>query len=198
MPINGNDIRVQKAEIRDQSKLLRNSLSSDDKHRLDQKIANRLLNLWYFREAELLLSYVSNSIEVDSRFIIRQALDQGKLVAVPRCVEGTRNIDFYIIKSLDELSEGSFGIYEPSENKINKLMNFSNCICIVPALSFDLNGYRIGYGKGYYDRFFSKKSLITIGICYDACVYKDLPHGKYDKKIDIIVTESRIINLNKY
>jgi 5-formyltetrahydrofolate cyclo-ligase len=195
MPINSNDIRVQKTIIRDESKAFRQNLSVDEKLRLDRKIANRLLNLWYFREIDLLLTYVSNSIEVDTKFIIQQALAQGKHVAVPRCVNGTRYLEFYLINSLQELEKGSFGLLEPPENIYNKLTDFSGALCIVPALAFDSNGFRLGFGKGYYDRFLSNSNFKTIGMCYDSCIFNELPHGKFDRKVSMIVTESRIIDL---
>ena len=195
MPINNNDIRVQKTLIRDESKAFRQNLSFDEKQRLDRKIENRLLNLWYFREVDLLLTYVSNSIEVDTKFIIQQALAQGKHVAVPRCVAGTRNLEFYLINSLEVLATGSFGLLEPPVNTCEKLTDFSGALCIVPALAFDPNGYRLGFGKGYYDRFLSNSNFKTIGICYDSCIFNELPHGKYDKKVNMIVTESRIVDI---
>lgn len=195
MPINNNDIRAQKTLLRNESKVFRSTLTDDEKYRLDRKIANRLLNLWYFRENDLLLTYVSNQIEVDTKFVIQQAFEQNKRVAVPRCLEGTRNMDFYLIKSLNDLSKGSFGILEPSEAQCEKLTDFSGGICIVPALAFDPNGFRLGFGKGYYDRFLSNTHVKTVGICYDGCIFEELPHGKYDRKVSMIVTESRIIDL---
>lgn len=193
MPVNGYDIRFQKTLIRNKSKQLRTDMPVHEKQRLDNKIANRLLNIWYFREAELLLTYVSNSIEVDTLFIIQQAINQGKQVAVPRCVEGTRNLDFFLINSLNDLEKGSFGILEPNENKCEKLTDTAGGLSIVPALAFDKNGFRLGFGKGYYDRFLSNKKIKTVGICYDFCLFDEIPRGKYDKKIDMLVTESKII-----
>jgi 5-formyltetrahydrofolate cyclo-ligase len=197
MPENNSDIRVQKNLIREKSKSFRKILSSEEKLRLDRKIANRLLNLWNFRGNKLLITYVSNSIEVDTKFIIRQAIEQGKRVAVPRCIEGTRNMEFYLINSLNDLLAGSFGILEPSDKLCEKLVDLSEGLCIVPALAFDSNGFRLGFGKGYYDRFLSNTNISTVGICYDGCVFEELPHGKFDRKVDMIVTESRIIDIIK-
>lgn len=195
MPINYNDIRELKNRIRDESKLFRENLSVDKKLRLDQKIANKLLNLWYFRERELILTYVSNQIEIDTSFIINKSLEQGKKVAVPRCINGTSNMDFYIIETFEELSAGSFGILEPADCIGKKVLDYESGLCIVPALSFDENGFRLGFGKGYYDRFLSNVNVNTVGLCYDDCIYEKLPHGRYDKKVDMIVTESRIIEI---
>jgi 5-formyltetrahydrofolate cyclo-ligase len=191
------DIRVQKNIFREKSKDYREKLTIEEKSRLDQKIANRFLNLWHFRECELLMTYVSNSIEVDTKFIIKQAFERSKRVAVPLCIGGTRNIDFYLINSLDDLSAGTFGVLEPSAETCEKLTDFEKALCIVPALSYDIGGYRLGFGKGYFDRFLTDVDIRTIGICYDACLFDEVPRGRYDKKVNMIVTESRIIDLSQ-
>lgn len=190
------DIRVQKNIFREKSKGYRESLSTEEKRRLDQKISNRFLNLWYFRDSDLLMIYVSTLIEVDTNAIILRALESGKRVAVPYCIAGTRNIDFYLINSLDDLELGSFGVLEPVLEKCKKLEDFDGALCIVPALSYDVGGYRLGFGKGYFDRFLSNVDIRKIGICYDSCVFDEVPRGRYDKKVDMIVTESRIIDLS--
>lgn len=189
------DIRVQKNIFRDKSKEYRESLTADEKSRLDQKIKNRFLNLWYFRDCELLMTYVSTQIEVDTISIIQRALESGKQVAVPYCIEGTRNIDYYLIDSLEDLTPGAFGVMEPMVEKCKKLEQFDDALCIVPALSFDESGYRLGFGKGYFDRFLANIDIKKIGICYDSCLFDQVPRGRYDKKVHMIVTESRIIDL---
>ncbi len=66
-------------------------------------------------------------------------------------------------------------------------------ICIVPAFMFDKNGYRLGYGKGYYDRYLSRYEGTTIGICYSENLQTELFHGKYDRSVDLVVTDREII-----
>ena len=66
---------------------------------------------------------------------------------------------------------------------------------MVPALSYDLNGYRLGYGKGYYDRFLSRFAGDTVGLVYESCLCDTLPHGKFDRRAGKIVTEARVINV---
>lgn len=190
------DIRVQKNIFRDKSKEYRESLTADEKLRLDRKITNRFLNLWYFRDCELLMTYVSTAIEVDTIAIIQRAIESGKRVAVPYCIAGTRNIEYYLINSLDDLAPGAFGVMEPMVENCEKLEQFDDALCIVPALSFDVGGYRLGFGKGYFDRFLADIDTKKIGICYDSCLFDKVPRGRYDKKVDMIVTESRIIDLS--
>lgn len=190
-----NDIRPLKQKLRAESKLYRNELSSNEKAELDSKISDRLFNTWQYKSCEVLLTYVSTEIEVDTREIIPHALADGKRVAVPRCIDNTRLMDFYFIKDFDDLESGYMGVLEPIPEKCEKITDFSKGLCIVPALMFDLYGYRLGYGKGYYDRFLSNFCGETLGICYNRCVREKLPHGKFDKCVERIITQSRIITV---
>lgn len=190
-----NDIRPLKQKLRAESKLYRNELSSNEKAELDSKISDRLFNTWQYKSCEVLLTYVSTEIEVDTREIISRALADGKRVAVPRCIDSTRLMDFYFIKDFDDLESGYMGVLEPIPEKCEKMTDFSKGLCIVPALMFDLYGYRLGYGKGYYDRFLSNFCGETLGICYNRCVREKLPHGKFDKCVERIITQSRIITV---
>ncbi len=193
-----NDIRPIKQKLRSESKQYRRSLDSEYKNILDNKIANRLFNTWQYRESEIILCYVSTEIEVNTETVITRALADGKKVAVPRCVENTRFMEFYFIKSFDDLESGFMGVLEPIPEKCEKMTDFTSGLCIVPGLMFDMFGYRLGYGKGYYDRFLLNFCGETLGICYNACVKEQLPHGKYDKRIDKIITQSKMINANKF
>ncbi|MBR2413812.1 MAG: 5-formyltetrahydrofolate cyclo-ligase [Clostridia bacterium] len=186
------DIRPVKMRLRKESKEYRLSLSAEEKQRNDRKIANKLLNLWTFRDAQTLLAYMSTEIEVDTRYLIERAWKLGKKVAVPRCIAGTRNMVFQYISSFDDLENGAFGVLEPIADRCPEVTCFDNCICVVPALVFDKKCFRLGYGKGYYDRFLASFSGAAIGVCYEACRKENIPHGKYDKSLDLFITETRI------
>ncbi len=191
------DIRPIKKEMRAQAKENRLSMDSFVKSSLDKKICNRLLNLWAVRETNTFLCYVSTEIEVETKEFIKALLSAGKKVAVPRCEGGPSEMNFYYINSLDELSPGSFGVLEPEPDKAKMLVETENTICIVPAFMFDKSGYRLGYGKGYYDRYLSKYKGSTIGICYSQNIKDELFHGKYDRTVDMIVTEKQIITIKE-
>ncbi len=187
------DIRPYKKELRLKCKNIRLQMSHQEKERLDRKIANKLLNMWIYRESDTIFLYASKDIEVDTFMIINESLKRGKKVALPRCVDGTRDMDFYLIESLDDLENGSFGVLEPIVDKCEKITDFSKGLCVVPALAFDKNGYRLGYGKGYYDRFLSNFKAQTVGICYNSCVQeKELLHGKFDRRVKYLITENNI------
>ena len=178
-----------KNELRNKFKQKRKELSDNDKSTLDNKILNKLLSEKVFFDCETVLTYISTEIEVDTIEFIKHCLEIGKKVAVPKCINGTRQMDFYLINSLDDLEKATFSVLEPKANKCSKLTDYSNSICIIPGLVFDLKGYRLGYGKGYYDRFLSYYDGIKVGLCYSFCIISKLIKGKFDKSVDILITD---------
>ncbi len=184
-----SDIRLIKNKIREKSKKFRQQLDSDTKNQLDGMIYEKIIALKPYRACEIILTYVSTSIEVDTLELIKNALAEKKTVAVPRCVPDKREMEFYIISSFDDLEFGTFNVLEPKTDVCEKLTSFKNSLCIVPGLSFDCEGYRIGYGKGYYDRFLSVYDGVTVGICYKKCVEWKFPHGFFDRPVDLLLTE---------
>ena len=188
MPI--TDIRPIKTELRQKYRSLRQSMPPEIKEQKDEAIAAQVRRLWQYQRNSVLLIYVSTSIEVDTFRIIRQAIADGKRVAVPRCIPDTRNMEFYYIRSTDELKPGMFGVLEPDPIAENLYSESDGGLCIVPAFSYDWRGYRLGYGKGYYDRFLSRFEGNMVGICYSECVQRSLPHGRFDRPVELLVTES--------
>lgn len=184
-----SDIRQIKKEKREEIKSWRKALPYDEKAELDRSIAERFFNSYVYKRTEQVFIYVSTAIEVDTVKIIERSLSEGKRVACPRCVDGTREMEFYYINSLDELESGTFGVLEPVPNKENLVTNFSNGVCVVPGLAFDNGGYRLGYGKGYYDRFLSGYNGFTCGLCYSYNVVRYLPHGRFDRNVGLFITD---------
>ncbi|MBR2405708.1 MAG: 5-formyltetrahydrofolate cyclo-ligase [Clostridia bacterium] len=188
MPI--GDIRQLKTRLRAKYRAIRTEMTAEQREHCDSRIAERVRRLWQYRRARQVLTYVSTPIEVDTRRIIAQALADGKRVAVPRCIPDTRQMEFYYISSLDELSPGSFGVDEPQPLPENLVTDLSEGLCIIPAFCYDHTGYRLGYGKGYYDRFLPRFGGNLIGICYSSCVRRHLPHGRFDRPAELLVTEN--------
>ena len=187
MPL--EDIRPIKSELRNRYKALRRNMDSAFKESCDETIAQRVSGLWQYAKNRRLFTYVSTAIEVDTRRIIEKALEDGKTVAVPRCVPGTRTMEFYAISSRQELRPGSFGVLEPEPDPKKLWTDFSEGLCLVPALCYDWKGFRLGYGKGYYDRFLAGFEGNMVGLCYSECVRHKLPHGRYDRPVELLVTE---------
>lgn len=184
------DIREYKKSLRSRCRQLRTSMSAEEKAEKDRKILERIISSKAYLAADIILTYVSTDIEVDTSALIRQALSDRKRVAVPRCIDGTRDMDFYFISGTDCLEKGTFGVMEPVPQKCIKAYAFETALCIIPGLAFDMQGYRLGYGKGYYDRFLSAHTRLTkMGICYCSCTFNELAHGRFDICSDMLVTE---------
>ena len=189
-------IYTEKNDLRAFFKAFRTSLSKEEKTRLDRRIAERFLTLPQYREAKTVLFYVSLPLEINTFSLMEQAFSDGKTVAAPRCVPGTREMEFYILRDICDLAPGAFGVSEPKVDACEKLTDLSRGLCVVPALGFARDGYRLGYGKGYYDRFLARFLGRTVGLVYDACLKERLPHDKFDCKVKQIVTENQIFNID--
>ncbi len=192
------DIRTYKSELRNKYKTIRREMSEEIKKSRDNKIFSHLINLDVYKNSDIVLTYVSTAIEVDTIEFIKYALNDNKTVAVPRCVDGTRDMIFYVIKSLEDLENGTFSVLEPLPEKCERLNEFDGAFCIVPALVYDRYGYRLGYGKGYYDRFLSAHlNMHRIGIGYCCCTATKLIHGRFDVPVEILVTEKYVKTCGK-
>lgn len=137
-----------------------------------------------FINARTVFCYVSATGEAGTHDLIRNLLTE-KEVVVPRCIDKEGNMIGVKINSFDELKEGFFGILEPetSVEFPKDRIDFA----IVPALAFDREGYRLGYGKGYYDRFLSDICPFKLGVCAKEFYLKSIPHDEFDVRMDSVL-----------
>ncbi|MBE6574058.1 MAG: 5-formyltetrahydrofolate cyclo-ligase [Ruminococcaceae bacterium] len=192
-------VREQKNEIRVKYKALRASLDKEHKVVCDHKICKRFLSLASYRYSDILLLYSPIKDEIDISEIALTALRQGKKIAFPKCNTDTNTMTYHYISDLSELTPGAMNIPEPSSSApIFELSDSEKkpTLCLVPALVFDTNGYRIGYGKGYYDRFLCDFKGTTVGLIYADFVLNSIPRGKYDLSVDVLVTEKGVKTTN--
>lgn len=156
---------------------------------LEQKIYNNLIELECVQFCDTFLVYASSPAEVDTRRFISDMLGRGKTVAVPKCVG--KEMIFLSVTSLSVLKKSRFGVDEPESG--DEITDFSGTVCIVPALRFDKEGYRLGWGGGFYDRFLPGYSGTSVGICYEENC-GDVPRDGFDVPVGIVVTENTVIN----
>lgn len=150
----------------------------------DNLIYQKVINNKDILSSKTLLIYISINSEVDTTKIINYFLNT-KNIAVPKIIDN--NMYFCYVKNLNELTSGKYNIPEPTNENI--VTDFDNAICIVPGICYDKENYRVGYGKGYYDRFLSKNKIKTIGLCYKECMIEKIDNDKYDYKIDEVITD---------
>ncbi len=150
----------------------------------DNLIYQKVINNKDILSSKTLLIYISINSEVDTIKIINYFLNT-KNIAVPKIIDN--DMFFCYVTNLNELTSGKYNIPEPTNENI--VTDFDNAICIVPGICYDKENYRIGYGKGYYDRFLSKNKIKTIGLCYKECMIEKIDNDKYDYKIDEVITD---------
>jgi len=197
------ELRRQKNEVRGELLEKRRNIPPKTRVEWDKKIANTLLNSISYRFCDILLIYASMNDEISTGAIIGHALANKKIVACPVSNTADHTLTFKIIKSADELIPGSYNIPEPpaANPDFREFIaaDASNkpplAICVIPCLSYDSDGYRMGYGKGYYDRFLPTFEGTKIGLCYSGFKSAKLPKGKYDVKLDVFITEKGVMVL---
>jgi len=176
-------IAEQKRVLRRELIRRRKELSPDAKAEADERIFHRLLPL--LGQSSGVFTYVSTDIEVDTRRIIQWCFENRKPVATP--VSGDTELTFYPISSFEGLSVGRFGILEPALRE-SPAASDSRSLCIVPALMCDETGLRLGYGRGYYDRFLSGFAGKSAIICY-ADFVGQLPAEPHDRRADYVIID---------
>ena len=194
-------LREEKEELRKKYLEIRRNIDPSLKESMDRKIFTLFTSLISYRYSDTLLLYYPTRGEVDTLPIICAALESGKRVALPVCRENEPRMDYYYISSESDLTRGKFGIPAPRPDleRFDKNGSHKGIVVVVPALAFDRAGYRLGYGKGYYDRFINELSATSIGLIYSSFVANRLPRGRYDLSVDLLVTEKgvRLIENNK-
>jgi len=184
-----------KEELREHILDIRNRYDESKLSSMSQSINNKLNHLSEFKEALNVSTYVSKSKEVGTIDFIMKALRNGKNVLIPIVEKGKKDLRFSQLLGIEELEEGSFGVLEPKENFRRFISGSEVDIAIIPGVVWSIEGHRIGYGKGYYDRYLSSldKNIPTVGLSYDFQLKSKVPVRKHDIGVQIIVTESKII-----
>lgn len=182
-----------KEHIRKEVLEARKLLSFSKKMALSDSITERMTTLSQWKRTDSILLYADFRNEVMTDKMILTALLQGKKVYLPKIMGNDMN--FYRIYGLEDLYAGYMGIREPMELFSEQYhAEEEHTLCITPGAVFDPDGIRIGYGKGYYDRFLSANPIETIiGAAYELQIKENLPFRKEDQKVHGIVTEARTI-----
>lgn len=187
-------IKKQKDDIREEYKERRQTMTAEEKYRRDCALCAAAENLVSFRYAEYVLLYAASADEIDVSRIAEAALERGKKVLFPRCDRKSHTMSYHIVNSLDELVLDETGSAEPPEDApvYDAQNETGGAVCFVPGLVYDRAGYRLGYGKGFYDRYLSAFSGCTIGVVYSDYILPEVPRGRFDVSVDILLTEKGV------
>ena len=143
----------------------------------DGAICRHVLDWEVYRQAKAVFCYVGTDREIDTRPILQDALDRGKVLAAPLCV-ARGAMEARQIRSLEDLVPGKYGILEPRPD------------CpLVPCSTGSRSGRRLGYGGGYYDRFLPRTTCPKALLCRGRLVREDIPTEDHDQLMDFLVTE---------
>jgi len=164
----------------------------------DNSIYEKLIKIVEFDSCKKLFIYVSFDMEINTHKIIKLALEKGKNVYVPKVISKDFGMLAVRLNNLMDLKKNRMGILEPID-KTEIIDPKDIDLAIIPGLAFDLKGNRIGYGGGYYDRFFSdkkKKLPIMIALAYESQVFPQIQEETYDIIVDKIITEKNVYNIS--
>lgn len=178
-----------KQEIRKQLLKLRRSIEDEYWQYATEAISLRVIESDCFREAADLYCYMDFDHEAGTDRILSEAWRLGKNIWLPK-VSG-EEMDFFLVQSRHELVKGAYGILEPFGN--SEIASGTDGLIIVPGIGFDGRHHRIGYGKGYYDRYLKKHPhLVKMGIAFDIQIVEKIPVEETDCGLNYVVTESGI------
>lgn len=193
------EIFNEKKILRKEILTKRNNIDIAEKEKMDKKILDRFYESKYYKEAKNIFIYISYESEIDTKDIINKAFNDNKKIYVPRTEFKTRLMDAVEIKSLDNLVKSEYGILEPSVKEPHIDPNELDLI-VVPGVAFDRDGGRMGYGAGFYDRYFKKisndniKRIVKLALAYDFQVLEEVPMNAQDIPVSYIITEKEFID----
>jgi 5-formyltetrahydrofolate cyclo-ligase len=162
-----------------------------------RSIQKKLLGLDIFTHSVNVMAYAAFRNEVETLPIIQHCLSEGKRVIVPVAVPKTRELLLSELKDPEiGLHPGTFGVPEPAPEYIRPFPKEDLHLILVPGVAFDERGFRLGYGAGYYDRFFERLSrkVPSIGLAFETQIIGKVPAEPTDQPVDYIITEKRLID----
>ena len=180
----------KKSQIRAYYKTIRSSITH--KSEKESIIVEKLKTFNAVKNADTVFAYAASGSEANIDPLIEYILSLGKTVALPVCSDKFGNMEFYSVESLEKIKVGMYSIREPESKGLQPIKSDRNSVCLVPAICFDKSGRRIGYGKGYYDRFLDDFHGCTIGVNFDECVTEQIPYDEYDKQVNYLITDKTI------
>ncbi len=188
------DLSEVKKRLREQAHEARNA--QPDKEALSQKICTTLVSLPEYERARTIMYYVDVRSEVRTRHNLPTALQQGRRIVVPYCVEN--ELDLFWLENMEELVTGKYKILEPSPElrkvSAKRVLPGELDLIVVPGVAFDARGARMGHGFGYYDRLLqhARPDAPLVALAFECQLFPEIPTQSHDVFMDKIVTEKAV------
>ncbi len=183
---------MNKTELRKKILNIRSNADSEQCLMLSDTICEKFLNSEIYKNATQIFAYSSIKNEVCCNKTIAQALKDGKKVALPKVLSANdSNMEFYYLDDKISTENGYMGISEPTDLTAVAIPD-GQTVIVTPGIVFDRNFHRIGFGKGFYDRYFNKYAGDTkkVALCYDFQLLDGIPSDCHDIPVDVIITEN--------
>lgn len=190
-----------KQDLRRRFSALRGSIPAEERAIAETAIRERLFDLPAWRDAPLICGYMSMRSEIDMLPVWERAAAEGKGYALPVTLTGAKEGRMIFRRTAgftpDGLISARFGVSEPAEDcPTLEMRDFEGALMLIPGLAYDDQGYRLGYGGGYYDRFLANLTqagvqITTVGLAFSVCRTHALPRNPYDIPVNIIIDERR-------
>ena len=184
-----SSVSAQKALLRKEMMDRRQSLSEEEWQEKSQQIIETVLSSDEFKASDTIHCFISmnDRFEVNTHILIKELLAQDKTLIVPitNFTDGT--LSHSVLNSFEDLSPNKWGVLEPKDlNPVN--VNDIDLV-LVPLLAADRAGNRLGYGKGFYDRFLSSISAPSFGLLFQKFILEKIPTDSFDKKLNGLISE---------
>ena len=177
-----------KKELRALCRVKRENI--EGKEEKSAAVVSKILAMPQVKNSDALFLFYPLKNEINLLPLMEYAKENGKRVGFPLCEDRDGRMSFRLVNSLEELEEGSFGTKEPRADAPEILPH--GAVIFLPALAVDKKGYRLGYGKGYYDRYLAKCADLKpfkVGVIYRELIFDEIPHDEYDIPCDVVVCE---------
>lgn len=194
--MSGADLKRAKRLVRRRVLTARDEMSGSERREASARIAERVMSLPEIERASTVMVFWAFGSEPDTTPLIEGLHTRDVRIALPRIVDG--DLDPRAFVPGDPVTETSFGACEPADGDVIDPAEID--VVVTPGVAFDLSGRRVGYGGGFYDRFFrrTREDAARTGIAFDVqLVDDDLPNGHFDLGVDAVVTESRVVRMER-
>jgi 5-formyltetrahydrofolate cyclo-ligase len=191
---------LKKKELRKEVLNRRDTLNWDEVKLYSDRIAGLLFSLPEYKKAATVMYFLNFGKEVRTLDMVPVTLSHGKRVVAPKTVHRERRMLLSeIIDTETDLAPGLWNIPEPKPDRLRLMDATSIDLVIVPGVAFDERGNRLGYGGGYYDRFFTelREDVPLVAVTFELQVLPAIPVMSWDRRVDLVVTEKRVIDCRR-
>lgn len=189
----------EKRSLREKVLSQRAALTPEERGNYSQRIQSIVTQTHEFQKASTIMLFMNFRDEVETTELAQKVLDLGKCLILPRCAPKGVLIPAIIEDLERDIAPGMWGIREPKKEGLIEINPETIDCIVVPGAAFDAQGNRLGYGGGFYDRFFErvKEGTPRIALAFHCQIVDSIPVEVYDKKVNMLITEQGIMRFEK-